>query len=266
MKHVKGVARRANKFRQDVQKQMNLTVANLHPDVAIGATDGSGDYIEIQLNFRSLRIRITKEIVDRRHDKVWVEVGATCDPAAFFRMDLVFDALRRLDKASEIPTSSSFPSTLSELDSIIWSTHGKLDDHLSPTNYVRTRTVVGQVMCEYFTWAHREPATIAVKVGYRPSFCHFTVTGTDGAVTQIQGGWIVVGKASGALTAEGDNQFAAVGKPLPKPLTVTLDPGDSGAVAEGAEILFSGRPARSPPARPAGARSLPLSTPSVLPL
>jgi hypothetical protein len=41
------------------------------------------------------------------------------------------------------------------------------------------------------------------------------------------------------LTARGDNQFAASGKNLPKPLTVTIDPGDSGATPEGAEILFS---------------------------
>jgi hypothetical protein len=84
-----------------------------------------------------------------------------------------------------------------------------------------------------------EPATITVKAGYRPAFCHYTVTGTDGTVTQTQGGWIVVGRPSGTLTAEGDNQFAAAGKNLPKPLTVTIDPGDSGATPEGAEILFS---------------------------
>ena len=85
----------------------------------------------------------------------------------------------------------------------------------------------------------REPATITVKAGYRPMFCHYTVTGTDGAVTQKQGGWIVVGRAAGTLSAEGDNQTAAAGKTLSKPLTVTLDPGDSGASAEGAEVLFT---------------------------
>jgi hypothetical protein len=84
-----------------------------------------------------------------------------------------------------------------------------------------------------------ESATIAIKAGYRPGFCHYTVTGNDGSVTQTQGGWIVVGRPSGTLTARGDNQFAASGKNLPKPLTVTIDPGDSGATPEGAEILFS---------------------------
>jgi len=83
-----------------------------------------------------------------------------------------------------------------------------------------------------------EPATITVKAGYRPMFCHYTVTGTDGMVTQKQGGWIVVGRAAGTLTAEGDNQFATAGKTLSKPLTVTLDPGDSGTGVEGAEVLF----------------------------
>ena len=84
-----------------------------------------------------------------------------------------------------------------------------------------------------------EPATITVKAGYRPMFCHYTVTGTDGVVNQKQGGWIVVGRAAGTLTAEGDNQSAAAGKALPRPLAVSLDPGDSGAGAEGAEVLFT---------------------------
>ena len=84
-----------------------------------------------------------------------------------------------------------------------------------------------------------EPATITVKAGYRPMFCHYTVTGTDGVVNQKQGGWIVVGRAAGTLTAEGDNQSAAAGKALPRPLAVLLDPGDSGAGAEGAEVLFT---------------------------
>jgi hypothetical protein len=85
----------------------------------------------------------------------------------------------------------------------------------------------------------REPATITVRAGYRPMFCHYTVIGTDGAVAQKQGGWIVVGRAAGTITTEGDNQTTAAGMTLSKPLTVALDPGDSGAGVGGAEVLFT---------------------------
>lgn len=38
-----------------------------------------------------------------------------------------------------------------------------------------------------------KPATITVNPGSTMGFCHYTVTGSDGASTQTEGGWIVVG-------------------------------------------------------------------------
>jgi hypothetical protein len=79
---------------------------------------------------------------------------------------------------------------------------------------------------------------IAVTAPGSPAFCHFTVTGTDSAgVTQTQGGWIVVGKATATFTKTGDNQSGPTGSQLN--LSVTLNPGSSGGTKTGASVLFS---------------------------
>ena len=85
-----------------------------------------------------------------------------------------------------------------------------------------------------------QPGTITVNASSQPGFCHFTVTGSDGAVTQTEGGWIIVGNPPADLSATGgNNQTGAVGTTLPQPLAVTLNPAQSGGVASGASILFT---------------------------
>jgi hypothetical protein len=84
------------------------------------------------------------------------------------------------------------------------------------------------------------PAVITVNAGGAPGFCHYTVTGSDGASTQTEGGWIVVGNPSATLVASsGNNQSGGAGTALPQPLTVTLSPGQSGGGSTGAGILFT---------------------------
>jgi hypothetical protein len=83
------------------------------------------------------------------------------------------------------------------------------------------------------------PATITVKPGSTPGFCHYTVTGSDGTATQTQGGWVVVGNPPATLTQSGNNQSGSPGTALSQPLTVTLAPGQSGGTATGAGILFT---------------------------
>ncbi len=84
------------------------------------------------------------------------------------------------------------------------------------------------------------PATITVNAGSTSGFCHYTVTGSDGTVTQTQGGWIVVGNPPATLTASGgNNQTGSAGSALSQSLTVTLSPGQSGGSANGAGILFT---------------------------
>jgi hypothetical protein len=81
---------------------------------------------------------------------------------------------------------------------------------------------------------------ITVTAPGAPAFCHFTVTGTDGIVTQTQGGWIVVGNPAATLTKSGgDGQTGGVGTTLPAALTVTLNPGQSGGTNTGASVLFT---------------------------
>jgi hypothetical protein len=78
-----------------------------------------------------------------------------------------------------------------------------------------------------------------VNAGATPGFCHFTVNGTDGSVTQTQGGWIVVGNPAATFTQTGSGQSGAPGTALASPLTVTLVPGASGGTDDGASVLFS---------------------------
>ena len=82
-------------------------------------------------------------------------------------------------------------------------------------------------------------AVLTVNAPSASGFCHFTVTGTDGAATQAQGGWIVVGNPAATLAKTGDAQTATKGTTLPTPLKITLSAGQSGGNASGASILFS---------------------------
>jgi fibronectin type 3 domain-containing protein len=85
-----------------------------------------------------------------------------------------------------------------------------------------------------------ESGTITLSAGSTPGFCHFTVTGSDGTVTQTEGGWIVVGNPPAGLAAtSGNGQTGAPGTTLTQSLSVTLSPGQSGGVAAGASILFT---------------------------
>ncbi|MGO9085174.1 MAG: glycoside hydrolase family 44 protein [Terriglobales bacterium] len=84
------------------------------------------------------------------------------------------------------------------------------------------------------TISSTQPGTITVNAGSTPGFCHFTATGSDGTVTQKQGGWIVVGNPAATITKTGDQQ---TGNTLT--LTATLVPGASGGTASGATIFFS---------------------------
>jgi hypothetical protein len=84
------------------------------------------------------------------------------------------------------------------------------------------------------------PGVITVNAGSAPGFCHYTVTGSDGAATQTEGGWIVVGNPPATLVASaGNNQMGGAGTALLQPLTVTLSPGQSGGGSSGAGILFT---------------------------
>jgi len=90
--------------------------------------------------------------------------------------------------------------------------------------------------------AYNQPATLTVTAANTPGFCHFTVTGNDGVVTQTQGGWIVVGNPAASLTiAGGNNQTAMHNTVLPVPLSVSLAPGSSGGSnpSSGASIFFT---------------------------
>jgi hypothetical protein len=84
-----------------------------------------------------------------------------------------------------------------------------------------------------------QSGAITVNAGSTPGFCHFTVTGSDGTVTQTEGGWIVVGNPPATLSQTGNAQTGAAGQPLAQPLTVTLNPGQSGGAAAGASIFFT---------------------------
>jgi hypothetical protein len=89
------------------------------------------------------------------------------------------------------------------------------------------------------TIAAAQPGTITVTAPSTPGFCHFTVTGNDGTATETQGGWIVVGNPAATLTQGGNNQSANAGTALPQPLTVTLNPEQSGGTTNGAGFLFT---------------------------
>lgn len=97
----------------------------------------------------------------------------------------------------------------------------------------------GSMILTNSTITSTSAATITVNAGSTPGFCHYTVTGSDGTVTQTQGGWIVVGYPAATLTSTGNNQSGTAGHALAAPLTVTLTPGQSQGLANGAGILFT---------------------------
>jgi len=85
-----------------------------------------------------------------------------------------------------------------------------------------------------------QPGSITVTTGSAsPGFCHYTVTGNDGTATQTEGGWIVIGNTPATLTSTGSGQSGTAGTALAQPLTVTLNPAQSGGAAAGASILFT---------------------------
>ena len=139
-------SKRAEKFRREILSQMTLTIPNLHPDVVIGATDRSGRYTEVYLEFGEFRVRITRAIYSRKQSDFWAEVASTSDPAAFFRIDFVVAALRWLDHQSSMIERSPMPTTLIELDSLISQTHGKLTQRFSGQNYVEMKRAMQRSM------------------------------------------------------------------------------------------------------------------------
>jgi hypothetical protein len=102
-------------------------------------------------------------------------------------------------------------------------------------NFEGTTACSGTITLTTPTIAPTQPGEITVNAGSTSGFCHFTVTGSDGAVTQKQGGWIVVGNPAATLTkTSGDNQ---TGNTIT--LTVNLAAGSSGGTATGAPIFFT---------------------------
>jgi hypothetical protein len=84
-------------------------------------------------------------------------------------------------------------------------------------------------------------ATITVNPGSTPGFCHYTVTGNDGASTQTESGWIVVDKPAATLVVTGGNsQSGSAGSALSQSLSVTLTPpAGTTFTANGASVLFT---------------------------
>lgn len=97
----------------------------------------------------------------------------------------------------------------------------------------------GTLVLTTATLTPTQPGAITVNAGATPGFCHFTVTGSEGTAAQTEGGWIVVGNPPATLTQTGSGQSGTHGQTLAVPLTVTLNPGQSGGVATGASILFT---------------------------
>ncbi|HXN49350.1 MAG TPA: glycoside hydrolase family 44 protein, partial [Bryobacteraceae bacterium] len=94
------------------------------------------------------------------------------------------------------------------------------------------------------------PGAIAVSPGSASGFCHFTVTGQDGAsVTQTQGGWIVVGNPAATLANSTTAASGAAGAQVTLSATMTPAAAISSPVcpsapcgpsyASGASVLFT---------------------------
>ena len=79
---------------------------------------------------------------------------------------------------------------------------------------------------------------IAAPANTTPGFYHFAVTGTDGAgIATTQDGVIEVGLPAATMTATGDGQSAPAGSTIN--VSVTIQPGASGAQPGGLDVLFS---------------------------
>jgi hypothetical protein len=83
-----------------------------------------------------------------------------------------------------------------------------------------------------------QPGAVMITSGNNPGFYHFTITGTDNSgVMQTQGGWVLVGNPAATFTKTGDGQTGGRGTELR--LSVTLNPGSSGGVNQGASVFFT---------------------------
>ena len=83
-----------------------------------------------------------------------------------------------------------------------------------------------------------QQGAITITAGSTPGFYPYTVTGQDsGGGTETQSGWIEVGNPAATLSTSGDGQSASAGSTIP--LSVTVNPGASGATAAGLDILFT---------------------------
>lgn len=141
---------RAFRFRRDVLKQMSLTISELSPNVVIGVKVEYGDYIEIYLEFREFRIRITRERYSRQDVKLWAEVAAKIEPNTFFRVDLAIAALGKLSQSVDRPISVEPFHTLAELDLALRTMHAELAFHMSPHQFTEFKKVISCLTREAF--------------------------------------------------------------------------------------------------------------------
>jgi hypothetical protein len=95
------------------------------------------------------------------------------------------------------------------------------------------------VMVTQGTITPTQNGAIMATAGDKPGFYHYTVPSTDNSgVSQVQGGYIVVGNPPASLSQQGNGQSGAPGTTLS--LSVTLNPGKSGGTSgTGADILFT---------------------------
>jgi len=154
------VRRRVKEFLQDVRVQMHHTLSTLHPEVVPGATDRSGEYIEVYLNFAAYRIRITREFYNRQQYQLWADVGSSSDPCNLFRIDFVMDCLNRLDDSGVTQGVSKLPATLAQLELLITSAHNKLAEQLGPSRYAQTTMMIRQVIHEYSVSGHGKDGAV----------------------------------------------------------------------------------------------------------
>jgi hypothetical protein len=83
-----------------------------------------------------------------------------------------------------------------------------------------------------------QTGTLTVTAGTTPGLYKFTVSGNDNlGIKQTQNGWILAANPAASLAKTGDGQSGAVNSTLT--LSVTLNPGQSGATLTGASIFFT---------------------------
>lgn len=84
-----------------------------------------------------------------------------------------------------------------------------------------------------------QQVAITVAAGATPGFYRFVVAAKDsGGTATTEDGTIEVGPPAASLDAGGNNQSAPAGTALPAPLSVTVNPGQSEAMAAGVDVLF----------------------------